>query len=187
MKFKVGQKVYFYQETGPYMGTIFNCKIIKATKDLSTGKITYQLDTKDIWLWSDVKELTGEYLYTSYKKIQKEYKEEIIYNSFREQMSRLEDILYQVRNELQKEEHKNLEGLTLNIDNNMTWSKIYVDPKNIMIGDISVEEEINKIKKEINKIKNKIKPKTKKPVVKKVEKTEEKTEKTVETTMDSNV
>ena len=45
------------------------------------------------------------------------------------------------------------------------YTTLYVDAKDVKIGEMSIKEELDNLKREINSIKKKIKPKTKKPVV----------------------
>ena len=170
MKFKVGQKVYYYQVTGEYIGGIVEGIITKAIKDLATNKITYTVDTaKDCWwVWSREKELTADYLYSSRKAIEKEYKEEIIYNNLYQEMRSLEKILDQVYAELTKDAHKDFNGLTLSINGENKFSTLYVNANDINIEGIgSVKEKVDELNREIAELKKKIKPKTKKQVIKK--------------------
>jgi len=172
MKFKVGQKVYFYQSTGEYRGDIVEGTITKAIKDLKTGEVIYTVnvavDCTFGWLFGERgRELTGEYLYASKAKIEKEYKEEIVYNNLHNKIDELQRTLNQVYNELTKDEHKGLEGLTLNINGDKAFSTLQVNADDINIEGIgSLKDELNKLKKEVSKIKKEIKPKTKKPVIK---------------------
>lgn len=175
MKFKVGQTVYFYQTTGEYRGDIIEGIISKAIKDLKTGEVIYTVkvatDCTYGWLFRDCgKELTGEYLYASRAKIEKEYREEIVYNNLHEKIDELQRTLNKVYNELTKDEHKGWEGMTLGITGEKAFSTINVNADDINIEGIgSLKEELNKLKKEVSKIKKEIKPKTKKPVVVKKE------------------
>ena len=169
MKFKVGQKVFYYLMTGDFQGRIVECTICKAVKDLATKKVIYTVSSADPY-WNcfvdSKRELEEDYLYASRKKIEKEYKEEIIHNDLVSRINDLEKVLNQVYNELTKDEHKDWGGMTLNIDGEKKFSTIYVKAEDVNIEGIgSVKDEIAGLKKEINKIKKAIKPKTKKPVV----------------------
>ena len=167
MKFKVGQKVYYYLSHGDYTGSIVEGIITKVIKDLSTGKVIYTVKTDCNWVWDTTRDLSADNLYSSRKAIEKEYKEEIVYNNLYKQMLNLEKVLNQVYTELTKDEHKDFGGLTLNIDGEKKFSTIYVKAEDVNIEGIgSIKDEIAGLKKEINKIKKAIKPKTKKPVIK---------------------
>jgi len=183
-RFKAGQKVYFYQITGEYVGTIIEGTIKKIVKDLSTGEVTYSLDipSHPLWLWNynteHLVELREENLYSSRKKIEKEYKDEIVYNNLKEKIDRLQSILLDVRTELQKDEHKDFTGMTLNITGEKAFSTICLNSDDVVISGIgSIKEKVEELEKEVKSIKKKIKPKTKKPIVKKEEKKEEPTPK----------
>jgi len=179
-RFKVGQKVYFYQITGEYLGTIIEGTIKKIVKDLGTGEVTYSLNipSHPLWLWNynaeHLVELKEENLYSSRKKIEKEYKDEIVYNTLKEKIDRLQSVLFDVKTELQKDIHKDFTGMTLNITGEKAFSTICLNSEDVVISGLgSVKEKVEELEKEIKAIKKKIKPKTKKPVVKKEEKTEE--------------
>ena len=182
-RFKVGQKVYFYQITGDYTGTIVEATVKKATKDLATNKITYSVEVPYCFpLWnytgfgSHALDLLEENLYSSKKKIEKEYKEEIVYNNLKEKIDGLHSILLEVKTELQKDEHKDFTGMTLSINGEKSFSTICLNSEDVVISGLgSIKEKVEGLEKEIKAIKKKIKPKTKKPVVKKEEKTEEET------------
>ena len=169
MKFKVGQKVFYYLMTGNFQGRIVECTVCKAIKDLVTKKVIYTVPSADPY-WNcftdNRRDLEEDCLYASRDKIEKEYKEEIINNDLVSRINDLEKVLNQVYNELTKDEHKDFGGMTLNIDGEKKFSTLYVKAEDVNIEGIgSVKDEIAGLKKEINKIKKAIKPKTKKPVV----------------------
>ena len=167
MKFKVGQQVYFYQTTGDYQGDIVEGTITKAIKDLETNKVIYTIKTANDWLWYKTRELTSEYLYYSRKAIEKEYKEEIVYNNLAKKADNLQATLDKIYKELAKDEHKDFIGQTLTLSGLKNFNTACIGTADINIDGIgSVKEELTKLKKDINKIKKEIKPKTKKVVVK---------------------
>ena len=167
MKYKVGQKVYYYLSYGDYTGSIVEGTIVKAIKDLSTKKTVYTVKTECNWVWDTRKDLTADYLYPSRKAIEKEYKEEIVYNNLHKRIDELEKLLSQVYAELTKDEHKGLEGMTLQINGETQFKTLKVQAEDVDIEGIgSLKKEFEKLKKEIAKIKKAIKPKTKKPVEK---------------------
>lgn len=67
MKFRKGQKVYYFEQVDIYMRRIVTAIIEGATKDLLTGKVTYQavIPTSLTSVFSD--------------KIYKEHKDELAY------------------------------------------------------------------------------------------------------------
>ena len=170
MKFKVGQTVYYYLSYGDYTGNIVVGVITKAIKDLSTKKTIYTVKTDCNWVWNSTRELTADHLYASREKIEKEYKEEIVYNNLHKRINELEKLLRDVYNELTKDEHKGWEGMTLNINGETQFKTLKVQAEDVDIEGIgSLKKEFEKLKKEITKIKKSIKPKTKKPVEKEKE------------------
>lgn len=171
MKFKVGQKAYYYLSTGEYQGKIVEVVISQAIKDLATGKITYRVEAANnaCWQWyfDSNRDITADYLYKNKKAIEKEYKEEIVYNDLNKKIDELQKILSSVYGELIKDEHKDFSGMTLTINGENAFRNVYVQAEDLNISGIgSLKEELEKLKKEVNKIKKQIKPKTKKPVIK---------------------
>jgi hypothetical protein len=170
-KFKTGQKVYFYQSTGEYEGTIVEGIILSITKDLSTKKVTYKINTEKGFSYLSYfanKEfyLTSDQIYSSKKKIEKEYKDEIVYGNLNRKLNELDIILTSIYNEVKEKEIIKDNWKTLAITGEKAFSKLHIKAEDITIGDRNLIEEIDKLKKEISSIKKKIKTtKSKKPVV----------------------
>lgn len=164
-KFKVGQTVYYFLggvhcSSGTSIGRVVACKIKKATKDLSTGQVTYAVSTEGWGYFGSDRdvELSAEYLYDDRKKIEKEHKDEIAYMALFEKLTSVENVLYKIIHEYaEKMTASPLEWATLKVDNTAA-TKLYVDG----IGD--VQEEFDKLKKEVEILKKKIKKPTKKSV-----------------------
>ena len=182
-RFKVGQKVYYYLNCGDYTGEIVTCVIKQATKDLSTGKITYRVsvDNESATFWRltflTERDLTDEYLYASKKQIEKEYKDEIAYNKLYKEMCSLENSLIELKSKLASEqEYKIPDGMTLSIGGTKQYfNKLYVEAKDVVIdGKVSLKEEIDKLKKRVKSLEKNIKQKTKKAVVSKKDDSESK-------------
>jgi len=182
-KFKKGQVVYFYEQTGEYEGQIRSGNITAATKDLLTGVIKYKVKVCPVMgnLWSYFceyeRELDFDQLYTSRKQIEKEYKEEIIYGDLSRKLAKLEELLVRTIAEAKPKFENGSWGTTITLNGGEITSKIVVNAKDVEIEGIgSLQEEFKKLKKDVTDLKKKIKPKTKKPVVKEKEsKTEEQT------------
>ena len=171
-KFKVGQKVYYYLDEGDYTGYIIECVIKKATKDLETGKITYQVttDKEDILgcrcFYITNRELTDEYLYASKKQIEKEYKDEIAYNKLYREIRSLEDVFLNLRTLLESKEEYKITGTKLFInDTEQSFNKAYISAKDVILdGKVSLMSEVEKLRKRVKSLEKKIEPKTKKRV-----------------------
>ena len=178
MKFKKNQLVYFYQKTGEYKGTILSGVITSIIQDLEKDKVFYNIKVTntycdwDAWYIDHNFKLEKDQLYTSKKQIEKEYKDEIIYNTLYQKLSNVETILNNIFSEVKEKEVIKDNWRTLTITGEKTFSKLYVNAEDISIGNVSVKEEIEKLKKEIASIKKKLKPKTKKPVIKEKEDTQ---------------
>ena len=161
---KKNQVVYFYQSTGEYQGTIIAGVVKSIIKDLTTNKVTYTVKTTKGFICEDF-ELSKDSIYTSRKQIEKEYKEEIIYGNLSRRLVRIEsllnDAIITVKEPIVKEDWQSL----FLGDEKDKYTTLYVDAKDVKIGEMSIKEELDNLKREINSIKKKIKPKTKKPVV----------------------
>lgn len=171
MKFKKNQTVYFYQRTGQYQGAIVAGFISEATKDLLTGKVTYtvKVDTGDTysWFFRNTYTLSEDNLYSSKKKIEKEWKDEIVYGNLSSKLDKLERLLNEVLNEVKPklDQNKTLDFVLGSKE--FSTNTIKIEAENLEVKGIgNLQEEISKIKKEIKDIKKKIKPQTKKPVIK---------------------
>ena len=175
MKFKKNQLVYFYQTTGEYRGTILSGVITSIVQDLEKDKVFYNIKVTntyydwDAWYLNNFYKLEKDQLYTSKKQIEKEYKNEIIYNTLYQKLSNIETILNNIFSEVKEKEVIKDSWQTLTITGEKVFSKLCVNAEDVSIGSMSIKEEIEKLKKEINSIKKKIKPKTKKPVTKEKE------------------
>ena len=169
---KKNQLVYFYEKTGEYQGTILAGTITSIVKDLQKGTTLYHVKVAkafqdwDIWYVNREVVLTKDQIYTSKKQIEKEYKEEIVYNGLTRQLQHIETLLSDIRHEAREKPVIVDKWQTLTITGEKAFSKLCVSAEDITIGDRNLLEEIDKLKKEVNSIKKKIKPKTKKPVVK---------------------
>lgn len=87
MKLTKNQIVYFFESTGDYVGKIQKGRIKEATKDIYTGSISYLVEYQDIeylffMLSNSFIKLTQNQLYTSLKKIKKDYVDYLIYGSW---------------------------------------------------------------------------------------------------------
>lgn len=171
MKFKKNQIVYFYEQTGEYEGRIRTGFITEAVKDLLSKTIIYtvRVDKGDVYSYFHDSEyhLTEDSLYSSKKKIEKEWKDEIVYGNLSSELHKMERLLLEVLNEVKPKLDKNNQlTLTLSSKEFLT-NTVRIDAENVEVKGIgNLQEEITKIKKEIKNIKRKIKPQTKKPVVK---------------------
>src|SRR5574344_2184626 len=101
MKLLRGQKVYYFRETGSYMGQIMSGNILEAKKDMYTGKIFYTIEhyCGEMLLsfgYARTITLSNEHLYTSLKKIVKDYKEYLIYGALLEKVQKIEKLLNEV-------------------------------------------------------------------------------------------
>ena len=181
MKIKKGQTVYFYKSTGQYEGTILSGTVVAITKDLVSGKVTYTIKTAAVdgeWAWFSNRDYTleADQIYTSSKQIEKEYKEEIVYGKLSKKLDNLDTLLNKVFNEVKEPIVKeNWQSLTISGLKEFS-SKLQVNAEDVVIGEMSLKAEINKLKKDIASIKKQIKPKTKKPVVEKKSVAEKKSE-----------
>ena len=177
MKLTKDQIVYFFESTGDYAGKIQKGRITEATKDIYTGSISYLVEYQDIEYSFIVPsnnyiKLTQNQLYTSLKKIQKDYVDYLIYGTWLAKVQKIEKLLNEVV-EHYSEKIAFEGGLTLasgtitSAWEGSAWKgNIIVDG----IGDIA--EEINKLKADVEKIKKKIKKPSKKPVIKEGKKQE---------------
>lgn len=163
-KFKVGQTVYYFLggvhcDSGTPMGKIVTCKIKKATKDLFTGKVTYTVSTGGWGYYNSDRdvELSAEYLYADRKKIEKEHKDEIAYMVFLEKLNSIENVLYKIMNEYADKMTANpISWATISAAD--TKASLYIE------GIGNVQEEFDRLKKEVEILKKKIKKPTKKSV-----------------------
>ena len=86
MKLKKGQKVYYFKETGPFMGDIMTATVVGAAKDLYSRKVLYTVvpyPKQEVFtFWNKENEtLYEDQLYTNLKKIQHEYKDYLAYGA----------------------------------------------------------------------------------------------------------
>ena len=158
--FKVGQTVYYYLESDG-IGRIVECVVKQVTKDLSTKKITYVVGSEHDcgWLRLNDRALTSDYLYASKKQIMKEHADAMAYKALDDKLNNIDAALKKILSEYAEKIQANpISGVTISADDCKT--SLYVDG----IGDL--EEEFNKLKKEVTDIKKKIKTPTKKSVKK---------------------
>jgi len=158
--FKIGQLVYFYEQTGPYMGRIQAAKITAATKNLANGQISYELDVPGFF-FNCKKTLTGDFLYSKKKVIEDEYKEELVYNSLQTKLNETSELLNKVLSECKPvDKDVAISSITLG---NIT-SCVKISANDIYVNDRNLVAELDDLKKDVDKIKKTIKPKTKKAV-----------------------
>ena len=164
--------IYFYEKTGEYQGTILVGTITSITKDLQKETTLYKVkvvDTLydwDAWYLSREFIIRKDQIYTSKKQIEKEYKEEIVYNSLARRLQHIENLLADIRHEV-KEKPVHIDNWqSLSITGEKAFSNLCVSAEDITIGSRNLLEEIDGLKKEVDSLKKKIKSKTKKPVVK---------------------
>ena len=158
--FKVGQTVYYYLESDG-IGRIVECVVKQVTKDLSTKKITYVVGSEHDcgWLRLNDRALTSDYLYASKKQIMKEHADAMAYKALDDKLNNIDAALKKILSEYAEKIQANpISGVTISADDCKT--SLYVDG----IGDL--EEEFNKLKKEVTDIKKKIKTPAKKSVKK---------------------
>ncbi len=166
--FKVGQTVYYYLESDG-IGRIVECVIKQVTKDLSTKKITYVVGSEHEYGWLSLnnKALTSDYLYASEKQIMKEHADAMAYRVLDDKLNSIDAALKKILDEYTEKILANpVSWLTISADDCKT--SLCVD------GIGNLEEEFNKLKKEVADIKKKIK----KPTKKSVKKTSEESTKT---------
>ena len=158
--FKVGQTVYYYLESDG-IGRIVECTIKQVTKDLSTKKITYVVGSEHEYGWLSLnnKVLTSDYLYASKKQIMKEHADAMAYRVLDDKLNNIDAALKKILDEYTEKIQANP----------VSWATISADDckTSLCIDGIgNVQEEFNKLKKEIADIKKKIKKPTKKSVKK---------------------
>ena len=156
--FKVGQTVYYYLESDG-IGRIVECVIKQVTKDLSTKKITYVVGSEHEYGWLSLnnKSLTSDYLYASKKQIMKEHADAMAYKALDDKLNNIDAALKKILNEYTEKILANpVSWATISADDCKTSLYVYG------IGD--VQEEFDKLKKEVADIKKKIKKPTKKSV-----------------------
>ena len=158
--FKVGQTVYYYLESDG-IGRIVECKIKQVTKDLSTKKITYVVDSEHEcgWLRLNDRALTSDYLYASKKQIMKEHADAMAYRALDDKLNSIDAALKKILNEYAEKILANPVSWAT-ISANDCKTSLYVD------GIGNVQEEFDKLKKEVADIKKKIKKPSKKSVKK---------------------
>lgn len=158
-RFKIGQTAYYYLENCG-IGRIIACTIKQATKDLDTGKITYLVVSADEnYSWINNRTLTSDYLYVSEKQIMKEHKDEMAYRVLEDKLDDINKALNRIMNEYAEKMTANpVSWATISAAD--TTASLYVE------GIGNVQEEFNKIKKEVEILKKKIKKPTKKTVKK---------------------
>ena len=158
--FKVGQTVYYYLESDG-IGRIVECVIKQVTKDLSTKKITYVVGSEHEYGWLSLnnKALTSDYLYASKKQIMKEHADAMAYRVLDDKLNSIDAALNKILNEYTEKIQANP----------VSWATISADDCKTSLcieGVGNIQEEFDKLKKEIADIKKKIKKPTKKPVKK---------------------
>ena len=158
--FKVGQTVYYYLESDG-IGRIVECVIKQVTKDLSTKKITYVVDSEHEcgWLRLNDRALTSDYLYASEKQIMKEHADAMAYKALDDKLNNIDAALKKILSEYAEKILANPVSWAT-ISTNDCKTSLYVD------GIGNVQEEFDKLKKEVADIKKKIKKPTKKSVKK---------------------
>ena len=158
--FKVGQTVYYYLESDG-IGRIVECVIKQVTKDLSTKKITYIVGSEHEYGWLSLnnKALTSDYLYASKKQIMKEHADAMAYRVLDDKLNNIDTALDKILTEYTEKIQANpVSWATISADDCKT--SLYID------GIGNVQEEFDKLKKEVADIKKKIKKPTKKSVKK---------------------
>ena len=158
--FKVGQTVYYYLESDG-IGRIVECVIKQVTKDLSTKKITYVVGSEHDygWLGLNNKALTSDYLYASKKQIMKEHADAMAYRVLDDKLNNIDAAINKILNEYTEKI----------LANPVSWMTISADDCKTSLcveGVGNIQEEFDKLKKEIADIKKKIKKPTKKSVKK---------------------
>ena len=158
--FKVGQTVYYYLESDG-IGRIVECVIKQVTKDLSTKKITYVVGSEHEYGWLSLnnKALTSDYLYASKKQIMKEHADAMAYRVLDDKLNSIDAALNKILNEYTEKI----------LANPVSWATISADDCKTSLcieGVGNIQEEFDKLKKEIADIKKKIKKPTKKSVKK---------------------
>ena len=158
--FKVGQTVYYYLESDG-IGRIVECVIKQVTKDLSTKKITYVVGSEHDcgWLRLNDRALTSDYLYASKKQIMKEHADAMAYRVLDDKLNNIDAALKKILDEYAEKI----------LANPVSWATISADDCKTSLcieGVGNIQEEFDKLKKEIADIKKKIKKPTKKPVKK---------------------
>ena len=158
--FKVGQTVYYYLESDG-IGRIVECKVKQVTKDLSTKKITYVVGSEHDcgWLRLNDRALTSDYLYASEKQIMKEHADAMAYKVLDDKLNSINAALNKILNEYAEKIIANPVSWAT-ISANDCKTSLYID------GIGNVQEEFDKLKKEVADIKKKIKKPTKKSVKK---------------------
>lgn len=157
--FKIGQTVYYYYGSES-IGYMVTCEIKQATKDLATGKITYVVSTGENYSWFSDRKLTDDYLYASKKQLLKEHKDEIAYGALKAKLDTIENALDKIMLEYAEKMQVNpVSWATISANDFKT--ALYVE------GIGNVQEEFDKLKKEVADLKKKIKKPTKKTVTKK--------------------
>ena len=158
--FKVGQTVYYYLESDG-IGRIVECVIKQVTKDLSTKKITYVVGSEHEYGWLSLnnKALTSDYLYASKKQIMKEHADAMAYRVLDDKLNSIDAALKKILDEYTEKIQANpISCVTISADDCKT--SLCID------GIGNIQEEFDKLKKEITDIKKKIKKPTKKSVKK---------------------
>ena len=158
--FKVGQTVYYYLESDG-IGRIVECVIKQVTKDLSTKKITYVVGSEHDcgWLRLNDRALTSDYLYASKKQIMKEHADAMAYRALDDKLNSIDAALKKILSEYAEKIQANPVSWAT-ISANDCKTSLYID------GIGNVQEEFDKLKKEVADIKKKIKKPTKKSVKK---------------------
>lgn len=169
MKLQAQKTVYYFKETGPYMGEIVSGKIKAAKKDLFSGKIYYTVEQSVSNLFSEIwgsvtATVSSEHLYTNVKKIKRDYKEYLIYGELQAKIDKLEKLLGKVMEHYAEKIVLETGGLTLT-SGEFSSNTLFVNNAKLFVDGIGdVAEEIEKIKKDIANIKKKIKTPKKKTV-----------------------
>lgn len=171
MKLKKGQKVYYFKLSAQYMGEIISGTITKATKDMFSGTVSYVVESSiysllSAWGSSTCETVSEENLYTKLKKIQRDYKEYLIYGTLLSKLDRLERTLDAVMRECAEKISLHTDGIML-MSGEFAKTSVRISNEDLFIDGVgNVGEEIKKMKASIDSLKKKIKTPKKKPVVK---------------------
>lgn len=172
MRIKKGQTIYYFMPTGEYVGKIYSGVVKNITKDLTTGHIDYEIES-GLNIFGYTRRLNADQIYTSKKKIESEYKDELRYGAILSKLREVEKLLYETidkcKDKINEELKINGQCIAISEDNTSFRRDLYI------AGIGNVGEEISKMRKDIESLKKRFKSKSKKPVIDK--KKEEKGEK----------
>lgn len=167
MKFKKGQPVYFFKQTGEFSGQIIRGSVKEATKDLLTGKVWYIIDCLPygfLFAAPLTERVSKENLYTNIKKLKKDYRELIMYGDFLAKIDKLEKfcaaVVDQCADKIDAVSPLRLTGAEF------SGTKVSIIDSHLYKNGRDLIEEIDSMKATIEDIKKKIKKPGKKPVIK---------------------